>query len=148
MKIDMDLRIADEAWRTVSEDLEAFSLAALNAAADEAGRQGVVDVLLSGDDEIQALNQAWRGQDTPTDVLSFPAHPSDAPFLGDIAVAHGVVSRDAETAGKTVSAHLAHMLVHGCLHLFGFDHQSEPEASEMEALERSALARLGLPDPY
>ncbi|MEO0466015.1 MAG: rRNA maturation RNase YbeY [Pseudomonadota bacterium] len=145
----MDLRCADEAW-TVLGDTEAIVNAALGAAASvlESPAKGSVSVLLTGDGEMQALNAQWREKDLPTDVLSFPAGPETPDFLGDIAVGYGVCARDAASAGRPLAAHLTHMLVHGFLHLEGHDHREDTEASEMEALEVKALARLGLPDPY
>ena len=105
-------------------------------------------VLLSGDEEMQALNRDWRGKDRATDVLSFPGDAMAPGFLGDIALGHGVCVRDAHALGRDLSAHLAHLLVHGLLHLYGHDHIEDTEAAEMQALEREALATLGLPDPY
>jgi len=109
----------------------------------------IVDV-----DEIRALNREYRDKDKATNVLSFPAGPlaglpDDAPtLLGDIVVCASVVDSEAAEQGKAVGDHWAHMLVHGTLHLMGFDHQEDAEAAEMEALETRVLAAHGLPDPY
>lgn len=143
----LDLRIEDDAWGT-AVDAEALCLRALGAAAEVGKIAGEVAVLLTDDTELHALNKTWRGKDKPTDVLSFPAGPEDAPFLGDIAIAFGVASRDAVEQGKPLHDHLAHLLVHGYLHLVGHDHMNDTDAHEMEALERAALASIGLPDPY
>ena len=105
-------------------------------------------------DEIRALNRDYRDKDKATNVLSFPAGPiaglpDDAPsLLGDIVVCASVVGAEAAEQGKSVTAHWAHMLVHGTLHLLGFDHEEDSEAVAMEALETRILTAHGLPDPY
>lgn len=146
--IDLDLRVEDAEWTRAIADLEAVCTAALNAGAAQLGAQGEVSVLLTNDPEIQTLNRDWRGKDKPTDVLSFPADPMDAPFLGDIAVSLGVCQRDAADRAIALGQHVSHLLIHGLLHLFGHDHKDDTEAAEMEALEIAALASLGWPDPY
>jgi probable rRNA maturation factor len=101
--------------------------------------------------EIRALNKRYRGRDTATNVLSFPAElPPGLPFrhLGDIIVCAAVVRDEAVAQNKRSEAHWAHMLVHGTLHLLGYDHEDDEEAQIMEALEAQALARLGWPCPY
>lgn len=102
--------------------------------------------------EGQALNLQWRGKDYPTNVLSFPAEVPDGildiPLLGDLVICVPVVEREAAEQGKALEAHWAHLVIHGCLHLLGFDHIDDGEAEEMEALERQLLAELGFPDPY
>jgi probable rRNA maturation factor len=111
-----------------------------------------VSVLLCSDSVIAALNARWRGRDEPTNVLSFPAPPPDDPaapaHLGDIAIASETVIREAQEQGLPVSQHLAHLAVHGFLHLLGYDHGTDSEAERMEQLEREILAALGVPDPY
>lgn len=115
-----------------------------------------VSLLLSGDDAVAALNGRYRGQNKPTNVLSFPAatRPSGllpsqehAP-LGDIIIAYETVMREAGEADKPPLFHLAHLTVHGLLHLAGFDHQTDGEAERMETLEREILSSIGIPDPY
>lgn len=101
--------------------------------------------------EITELNRHYRGGDYATNVLSFPAdlpEELDLPHLGDIVVCAEVVAREADEQHKPLTAHWAHMLVHGTLHLLGYDHIDDTEAEEMEALERTILADLGYPDPY
>ncbi len=105
-------------------------------------------VLLTGDDEVAALNTTYRDKPGPTNVLSFPAAPNPEDHRGDIALAFGVCAREAGEQGKTLAHHLQHLVAHGVLHLVGYDHQTDSEAEEMEALERRILARLGAPDPY
>jgi probable rRNA maturation factor len=102
-------------------------------------------------DEMQALNQRYRGKNRPTNVLSFPADlPPEVTLdlLGDIVVCAPVVRDEAAAQGKTLAAHWDHMLIHGVLHLLGYDHETDTEATEMESLESKALARLGWPCPY
>jgi probable rRNA maturation factor len=102
-------------------------------------------------DEMQSLNRQYRRQDKPTNVLSFPAFQAEevgVTPLGDIVICAPVVLREAQEQGKTAEAHWAHMMVHGLLHLLGYDHEQEHEADEMEGLEVEILARLGYPNPY
>jgi probable rRNA maturation factor len=111
-----------------------------------------VSVLMCDDAVIAALNARWRGRDEPTNVLSFPAPQGGdtaAPaHLGDIAIACETVVREAREKGLSVAQHLAHLAVHGFLHLLGYDHGTDGEAESMERLERDILASLGIPDPY
>ncbi len=111
-----------------------------------------LSILLTGDAGMRALNRDWRGQDKPTNVLSFPAAPPDriaaSPALGDIALAYETLAREASEQGKTFDAHLAHLVIHGLYHLLGDDHETDAEAEAMEARETAALARLGLANPY
>jgi probable rRNA maturation factor len=134
---------------------EAISKAA--AATDIGEPAAEVAVLLCDDGTIAALNAQWRGREEATNVLSFPAPPASGPsapypsapvHLGDIAIACETVVREAREQGRTVSQHLAHLAVHGFLHLLGYDHQTDGEAEHMEALEREILATLGISDPY
>lgn len=102
-------------------------------------------------DESQALNAQYRHQDKPTNVLSFPSDlPPELqiPLLGDLVVCAGVVAREATEQGKALKAHWAHMVVHGTLHLLGYDHVADADAEEMEALETRILSQLGFPAPY
>lgn len=109
-----------------------------------------VSVRLADDAEIRELNRQWRGKDSATNVLSFPTPegPGGDRHLGDIVIAYETVRREAEAEGKAFDAHLAHLAVHGYLHLSGYDHEDDDEAEEMEDLERSILADLGVADPY
>ena len=103
-------------------------------------------------EEGQELNRTYRHKDYATTVLSFPAEiPEgilDIPLLGDLVICVPVVEREAREQGKALEAHWAHLVIHGCLHLLGYDHLEDEEAEEMEALERELLAKLGHPDPY
>jgi probable rRNA maturation factor len=111
-------------------------------------------VALSSDRHVRTLNRTYRGKDKPTNVLSFlaPAARSGVdgglPFLGDIVLAAQAVTREAAQQGKPPRHHLQHLVVHGLLHLHGYDHRTAAEAEEMEALEVKILARLGIPNPY
>lgn len=145
--ISIDLTISDDNWRALDE-LSGLIDRVLGAAEALAETPGEVSILLTDDDAMQALNAQFRDKDMPTDVLSFPAHEMDAPFLGDIAVGYEISAKDAAESGKTLSDHLAHLIIHGYLHLVGYDHMDEKEAEEMEDLERRALASIGIADPY
>jgi probable rRNA maturation factor len=114
-----------------------------------------LSITLTDDAEQRRLNRRFRGRDLPTNVLAFPAWeagtraPRGAPFLlGDIVLAFETVAREAAQQGKPFADHLRHLIVHGVLHLLGCDHQTADEASVMEPLETSILAKLGVPDPY
>ncbi|MGY4490823.1 MULTISPECIES: rRNA maturation RNase YbeY [Pseudomonas] len=102
--------------------------------------------------EGRELNHTYRHKDYATNVLSFPADVPDdmldIPLLGDLVICVAVVEREAAEQGKSLEAHWAHLVIHGCLHLLGFDHEEDEEAEEMEGLERELLAKLGHPDPY
>lgn len=116
-------------------------------------------VVLTSDAAVKRLNATYRGKNKPTDVLSFPAwlggDANDGPagdargaILGDVVVAKGVSGRDAKAERKTLDEHLAHLVVHGVLHLLGYDHENDADARAMERLEISVLKSLGIPDPY
>jgi len=105
-----------------------------------------VSIKLADEEEMRALNREWRGCDYATNVLSFPT--GDKELLGDIVLCEPVIRREAREEGKSYEAHLAHMLMHGMLHLLGFDHGDEAEAGRMEKLEIKALGKLGIRNPY
>jgi len=107
---------------------------------------GELSFLFTDDAHIRALNRDYRGVDKPTNVLSFPQ--ASGPLLGDVILAYETVRDEAALAGKPFRAHMGHLIVHGFLHLLGYDHMEESEAEEMEALERAALGRMGIADPY
>jgi len=113
---------------------------------------GEVSILLTDDSEIARLNRDWRGIDKPTNVLSFPASSHRASqgekLLGDIVIAYETLEREARDESRDFLHHLAHLAVHGFLHLIGFDHETNAQAEEMEGLESSIMMRLNMPDPY
>ena len=102
--------------------------------------------MLTDDAEVRQLNARWRGKDKPTNVLSFPA--GDPVLIGDVVLAFQTVKREAAEQGKHFGDHLSHLVVHGALHLIGYDHVKARDAEAMEALERRVLAGLGIADPY
>lgn len=130
-------------------DLTAWIGAVLDRHPDEPRHE--ITVRFVDADESQALNRDYRGKDRPTNVLSFPFEvPTgiDLPLLGDLVICHSVVAEEAKEQDKTLAAHYAHMVVHGTLHLLGYDHIEEHEAERMEHLEGDILARFGIADPY
>jgi len=153
MNLYVDVQIADEVadhkGLPTEEQLTLWAEAAL------AGRTSFAEpeltIRLTDEEESQELNSEYRGKDKPTNVLSFPFEaPPEVPIelLGDLIICVAVVEREAQEQDKTSEAHWAHMVIHGCLHLLGYDHIKDDEAEEMEALERTILASLGYPDPY
>lgn len=155
---EIDVAIEDERWMTVAPDLEAFVIRAVEAGLAIAPErpEGAVEIsiLLTDDATVQDLNKTWRGKDKPTNVLSFPAplQPAHAAFarpLGDVVLAYDTMLRESAEQSKPLNHHLAHLLVHGILHLLGQDHETgEADAEAMEALEIAALGTIGVPDPY
>jgi probable rRNA maturation factor len=164
MMLEIDIE-SDEEWDSSTD----WSLLVRNAAeaaiAESAFPQLTVSmrgvelsVRLAGDEEVRALNSEWRGKDKPTNVLSFPmleeADLAEANvagpelLLGDIVLARGVCEREAAEKDIPVERHATHLLVHGTLHLLGYDHLEDEEAADMESREVRALARLGIDDPY
>jgi probable rRNA maturation factor len=125
------------------------------AAAPLAGKSELC-LVLADDLSVRRLNRQWRGKDKSTNVLSFPSGASPggpasaaAPVpLGDVIIAYGVAMSEAARQGKTLAAHLVHLVVHGVLHLLGYDHELDADAERMEALEIEILGRLGVADPY
>lgn len=144
------------AWRRSVPRARACARAAATAALAAGGappRPAELTVYLANDDIVRRLNREFRGKDKPTNVLSFPASggptPPGAPvLLGDVVIARETVLREAAGQGKTAFAHLAHLVVHGVLHLLGYDHEQPAEAERMESLETRILEGLGIPDPY
>ena len=146
----------------VAAVIEAAIVAALRASAPKVAAPMDLPVIVTDNDESQSLNHEYRGKDKPTNVLSFPAlEPGELEdafrfalaggppvMLGDLVIAGPVVVAEAEAQSKPVFHHLAHLCVHGVLHLMGYDHIADDEALEMEALERDILVGFGIPDPY
>jgi probable rRNA maturation factor len=144
----IDIMVESPLWRG-EPNAAAVIRRAIGEAAEMTGPAGPKElaIMLCDDAAMCELNGRWRGRREPTNVLSFPAaHGSET--LGDIAIAYETTAREAETEGKPFADHLAHLAVHGFLHLLGYDHQSDAEAAAMERLEVAILARLNMPDPY
>ncbi len=135
-------------------DIRAWVDAAVQQSGRTIANNAEIAVRIVAADEIQSLNNSYREQDATTNVLSFPAGtieglPDDASqLLGDVVVCASVVSAEASEQGKQLADHWAHMLIHGTLHLLGFDHETEAEAAEMESLETKILASQSVTDPY
>jgi probable rRNA maturation factor len=159
----LDIQLGVEAGRWQDEAaLEGFAVRILEHAATHlAGREDQpfpkqpieISLVFTDDAAIRTVNREWRNQDKPTNVLSFPAFPllpggQPGPMLGDIVLAEETLRREALDLGISFDDHLTHLLVHGFLHLFGYDHMTDEEAAVMEGLETRILAELGLADPY
>lgn len=138
--------VEDERWRTDPATLKLIRRASRLALSHPPAGARALTVLLSDDRRLRELNRRFRDKDKPTNVLSFAS--SDPRYWGDVAIAFGVVEREARAQRKTVPAHAAHLTVHGILHLKGYDHPDGPEQAAMESVETLILSRLGLPDPY
>jgi probable rRNA maturation factor len=146
-------------WADLAEAAAGAAIAESRYPRLAAGPRSIeLSVRLAENDEVRALNAKWRGKDKTTNVLSFPlsgetefaAAPTDGPelMLGDIIIARGVCAAEAAEKAVSIDQHAAHLLVHGTLHLLGYDHQDDEGAADMEARETRALARLGIADPY
>jgi len=135
---------------TPSQLAEEVILAAIGETGVALAANAEISVLFCDDGFIRDLNRKWRGIDRPANVLSFPAggDVSSALIVGDIVIAFETASREASAAGRPLRDHVAHLLVHGFLHLIGHDHIGAAEAATMEALERAVLGRLGIADPF
>jgi probable rRNA maturation factor len=144
----IDVEIEDQAWTYALPEAEALVVAAAEAALARVEFDGGLTVLLTDDGVVHDLNLRFRQKDSATNVLSFPAPTNPEAHLGDVALAYGVCAREAQEQGKPFAHHLQHLVVHGVLHLLGYDHMTDAEAEAMEGLERVVLAGLGVPDPY
>jgi probable rRNA maturation factor len=144
----IDIVVESPLWHD-EPDADAILRRAIGQAAEMMGVAGPKElaIMLCDDAAMRELNGRWRGRHEATNVLSFPA-AHDSETLGDIAIAYETTAREAETEGKPFADHLAHLAVHGFLHLLGYDHQLDAEAVAMERLEVAILARLNVPDPY
>ncbi len=144
----IEIEIEDPSWVDADENLEALARISAAAALSKFAASGDVAILLTDDGKLAELNAIFRKQAKPTNVLAFPAGEGADNHLGDIALAFGVCADEAKTQGKSMAAHLQHLVTHGVLHLLGYDHETDAQASEMEGLERVILAGLGVSDPY
>lgn len=148
--LSVDTSLECDSWLGPIPDPAAFAHDVLDRAGRDAG-DAEVSVLFADDAFVRGLNARWRGQDKPTNVLSFPAAAPALPgprSLGDIVLAYETVAREAGEAGKPFDHHAAHLLVHGFLHLLGLDHETDADAAVMEAREVRILETLDIPDPY
>jgi probable rRNA maturation factor len=145
----IDIVLESPLWRSEPSAAAVIRRAIGEAAAMTQATTGSSElaVMLCDDAAMRELNGRWRGRPEPTNVLSFPA-TARSQALGDIAIAYETTAREAETDGKPFADHLAHLAIHGFLHLLGYDHQSDAEAAAMERLEVAILAQLGVADPY
>ncbi|AQT41789.1 Endoribonuclease YbeY [Bartonella apihabitans] len=155
MTVHYDMAINAEGWQN-EETLRRLVDSVLQATLQELGFDKIdseLSLVFTNDADIREINGKWRHIDKPTNVLSFPAfalQPGQEPgeILGDIVIARETVAREAAEEHKSFDDHLSHLVVHGLLHLMGYDHQNDEEAEQMETLERKILASLGISDPY
>jgi probable rRNA maturation factor len=147
----VDIQVASPLWQAQPHAEETVRAAIAAAAAALSATDGEVSIVLTDDAAIRTLNRDWRHIDKATNVLSFPASKiaggSNA-MLGDIVIAYETLDRECTDEGHDFLHHLAHLTVHGFLHLIGYDHQNDADADDMEALERKIMATLQMPDPY
>ncbi len=155
MTIEIDITLEAGEWpeEAALRDCAENACSAVLKELDVSGQASELSLVFTDDAAIRVLNREWRRQDKATNVLSFPAFEmapgkSLPPMLGDIIIAFETVSAEAALEGKPFAHHLAHLVVHGLLHLLGYDHENDADANEMEDLERKVLARLAIPDPY
>jgi probable rRNA maturation factor len=151
----VDLAVPVAAWRRALPDVEAIVREAARAAVEGADQDlgaAELSLLLTDDAEVTALNERWRGRVGPTNVLAFASEERPVPpaplLLGDVVLAYETVVREAGEQGKSLADHLRHLVIHGVLHLLGYDHDADGPAQRMEALETRILATLGVADPY
>lgn len=153
----INVDVDEDVWSTILPDASERGRRAAAAAASHLGldpANTILNIVLTADDEVAELNGQWRGKFKPTNVLSFPSMPGtiippdESVPLGDIIVAGGVVEREALDQGKQVAEHFMHLVVHGFLHIMGYDHGNDAEAEQMESLETAILAELGIANPY
>jgi len=145
----VEIQVQSPLWNKEPDAADTVRAAIAAAAETLSTGVGEVSIVLTDDSQMQILNREWRGVDSPTNVLSFPA--AKAPggrILGDIVIAYETLKRECDNEGRVFLHHLAHLSVHGFLHLLGYDHANDTEADAMEALERKILTRMQMPDPY
>jgi probable rRNA maturation factor len=147
----IEIAISSSRWSELAT-VEDIVRGAIEATLADCGEEDAeVSVALADDAQIRELNRQWRGKDSATNVLSFPAPDGpaeDARFLGDVILAFETIEREAADEAKPLAHHVAHLAVHGTLHLLGYDHENDSDAERMERREREILARIGVPDPY
>jgi probable rRNA maturation factor len=151
--VQIDVIVRSPRWRKRPTAKTVVKKAVWAAAKAVSTPRAELAIVLTDDSTIRALNRDWRGKNAPTNVLSFPAarpgkSRSAPPYIGDIVIAYQTVAREAVAESKPFNHHLAHLAVHGFLHLLGYDHENDRDAQKMERLERKILKRLAVPDPY
>jgi probable rRNA maturation factor len=146
----IDIQVQSRLWDAQALAERTVREAICTAAALLSTAGGEVSILLTDDSTIRALNRDWRGLDKPTNVLSFPATKASGGvnMLGDIVIAYETLVRECDDEDRLFLHHLAHLTVHGFLHLTGYDHQTDAQAEEMEAVESKIMTRMQMPDPY
>ena len=146
----IDILIQSPLWSAQPLAEQTVREAIVAASATISTKNGELSIVLTDDSSIRALNRQWRGIDKPTNVLSFPGLGiDDGPrMFGDIVIAYETLERECEQDQREFLHHLAHLAVHGFLHLIGYDHETDAEADKMEGLESRIMTRLNLPDPY
>jgi probable rRNA maturation factor len=144
----IDVLVASGRWKDAGKLEKIVRRAVAQAAGTLSTRGAELAIVLSDDSAIRALNRDWRGIDAATNVLSFPTNNAGGKHLGDIVLAFETIAREARAEGKPLAHHLAHLAVHGFLHLAGYDHEQDEDARTMEGAERKILRRLGIADPY
>lgn len=151
-ELTVDINVDSPLWQAEPEAENIVRRAVEEAAVAVSTTAGELAIVLTDDSAIRTLNREWRNKDAATNVLSFPQPPTRASgamkLLGDIVIAYETTAREAQAEGKPLRNHLAHLAVHGFLHLVGHDHETDQEADTMESLETTILSRLGVPNPY
>lgn len=149
LPFDMDIAVQFEDWTEQLSDIDAMAKTAVSQILSSlyTPKLGELSIALVSDAEIQILNRDYRNKDKPTNVLSFPDE-GPAPLLGDIVIALETVMREAAEKSVPLEHHVTHLIIHGFLHLQGYDHETDKAAAEMEALEITALAALNIDNPY
>ena len=151
MSVAIEIAVEAGDWAELPGAIPWVRRAVKAALADARVRGGELGVVLTDDTHIRALNRQWRTKDESTNVLSFPSpqtRDTGTPLIGDVVLAFETLMREARSEGKEAEHHLAHLAVHGVLHLLGHDHDDDKKAERMENRERAILVRLGVPDPY
>ena len=146
----IDVVVESDCWRQNDEAAAVARRAVTEAATALSTGQAEIAIVLTDDSAMRALNRAWRRVDKATNVLSFPTQRSNETprLLGDIVLAYETIAREARSQRKPLAHHVAHLAVHGFLHLLGYDHERRTDAEAMERTEREILQRLAVPDPY
>ncbi len=145
MPLSITLDVRDEKWKALLSPYNKTVRIACESALGRTKKNFEVSLVLANDAFVRKLNHDYRGKDKPTNVLSFPGEGN---YLGDIVLARQTVVREAKEQGKTARAHTTHLIIHGMLHLLGYDHERNADAKKMEALEIKILKKLGISNPY